>query len=198
MPDIDIDFADRTRILDIVQHIPAAIKEDNGAFKKHNTGVYCHSIPHNPLTKIANIDHKAAEERGYFKLDFLNVGVYNDLHLQSEDSINQLLSVEPLWDLLYEKDVCDQLFHINGYHNLLAQLKPTSILELATVLALIRPGKKHLVPVVVEKGFQAIQDEVWIKTEDSYSFKKSHAVGYAHVIVMQLNLICEKISLGGS
>jgi DNA polymerase III alpha subunit len=79
---------------------------------------------------------------------------------------------------------------------LLAQLKPKSILELATVLALIRPGKKHLVPIVAEKGFQAVQDEVWVKTEEAYSFKKSHSLGYAHVIVMQLNLICEKISYG--
>jgi DNA polymerase III alpha subunit len=99
---------------------------------------------------------------------------------------------------MYEKEVCDQLFHVNGYHTLLAQLKPTNILELATVLALIRPGKKHLVPVCIEKGFQAIQDEVWIKTEEGYSFKKSHAVGYAHVIVMQLNLICERVSYGFS
>ena len=128
----------------------------------------------------------------------MNVSVYNDPSIQSEQDIVRLLSVEPLWDLMYEKEVCDQLFHINGYHTLLAQLKPKTILELATVLALIRPGKKHLVPIVAEKGFQAVQDEVWVKTEESYSFKKSHAVGYAHVIVMQLNLICEKISYGFS
>lgn len=198
MPDIDIDFADRTRVLDIVKHIPAAIKDDNGTFKKHNTGVFCHAIPYNPVTGLASIDYKQAEDRGYFKIDFLNVSVYNDPAIRNEDDINRLLSIEPLWDLMYEKDVCDQLFHINGYHNLLAQLRPKTILELATVLALIRPGKKHLIPVVVEKGFEAIQDEVWVKTEDTYSFKKSHAVGYAHVIVMQLNLICEKISHGFS
>jgi DNA polymerase III alpha subunit len=95
---------------------------------------------------------------------------------------------------MYEKDVCDQLFHINGYHNLLAQLKPKTIIELASVLALIRPGKKHLVQKCIDQGFDSIQDEVWTKTDEGYSFKKSHAVGYAHVIVMQLNLICEKVS----
>jgi DNA polymerase III alpha subunit len=196
MPDIDLDFPDRTKVLDIIKHVPAVIKEEDGTFKKHNSGVYCTSIPYNPLTGLSNIDYKEAEERGYFKIDFLNVSAYNGI--KNEEHINELLSVEPLWDLLYEREICDQLFHINGYHNLLAQLKPTSILELATVLALIRPGKKHLVPVVVEKGFQAVQDEVWVKTEDSYSFKKSHAIGYAHVIVMQLNLICERISYGFS
>jgi DNA polymerase III alpha subunit len=195
MPDIDIDFADRTKILDVIEHIPAAIKE-NGTFKKHNTGVYCTSIPYNPLTGTANIDYKEAEQRGYFKIDFLNVSVYSDI--RNEAQIDHLLNVEPLWDLLYEKEVCDQLFHINGYHNLLKQLKPKNILELATVLALIRPGKKHLVTKCYEHGFDSIQDEVWTKTDEGYSFKKSHGVGYAHVIVMQLNLICEKISYGFS
>lgn len=189
--DIDIDFANREDILSKIPHVVAG-RIDRGEYKHHNTGVYLQNMPVNPLNGLATIDYETAEQRGYFKIDFLNVNAYQGV--KNEAHIKQLLSVEPLWDLMYEKEVCDQLFHINGYHNLLAQLKPTSILELATVLALIRPGKKHLVPVCVEKGFQAIQDEVWIKTEEGYSFKKSHAIGYAHVIVMQLNLICERIS----
>ena len=196
MPDIDIDFADRTRVLERIKHVPATMVDKDGTFKKHNTGVYCTPIPYNPLTGLATIDYKEAEDRGYFKIDFLNVSVYADI--QSEEHIKALLAVEPLWDLMYEKDVCDQLFHVNGYHTLLAQLKPKTISELAMVLALIRPGKKHLIPVCQEKGFDAIKDEIWTKTEEAYFFKKSHAVGYAHLIVMQLNLICEKISYGYS
>jgi len=188
--DIDIDFPDRKQVLDIIKHIPARLEDG----KKHNTGVYCHEIPYNPLTDTASLDYKSAEERGYFKIDFLNVGAYNGV--RNEDHIIELLNNEPLWDLLYEKDVCDQLFHINGYHNLLAELKPTSIIELAMVLAMIRPGKKHLIPICKEKGFQSIKDEIWTKTEDAYFFKKAHAVSYASVIVVQLNLICEKISYG--
>ena len=190
--DIDIDFPDRKQILDIIKHIPARLEDG----KKHNTGVYCHSIPYNPLTDTASLDYKSAEERGYFKIDFLNVGAYNGV--KDEVHLVQLLNTEPLWDLLYEKDVCDQLFHINGYHNLLTELKPASIPELAMVLAMIRPGKKHLIPVCKEKGFQAINDEIWTKTEDSYFFKKAHAISYASVIVVQLNLLCEKISYGYS
>jgi DNA polymerase III alpha subunit len=193
--DIDIDFANREDILSKIPHVVAG-RKDRGEYKRHNTGVYLQKIPVNPLTGLATIDYETAEQRGYFKIDFLNVNAYQGV--KNEAHIKQLLEIEPLWDLMYEKDVCDQLFHVNGYHNLLAQLKPTSILELATVLALIRPGKKHLVPICVEKGFQAIQDEVWVKTEEGYSFKKSHAVGYAHVIVMQLNLICERVSYGFS
>jgi DNA polymerase III alpha subunit len=39
-----------------------------------------------------------------------------------------------------------------------------------------------------------VRDEIWTKTDDSYSFKKSHAVAYAHAIVVQMNQICESIS----
>ena len=195
MTDIDIDFADRKQILDIIKHIPASI-ESNGIFKKHNTGVYCHSIPYNPLTDTASIEYKEAEDRGYFKIDFLNVNAYAGV--RDEEHIVQLLNTEPLWDLLGEKEVCDQLFHINGYNNLVAELKPTSVLELAMVLAMIRPGKKHLLPICKQQGFQAINDEIWTKTEDAYFFKKAHAVSYASVIVVQLNLICEKLSYGYS
>jgi len=146
------------------------------------------------LTGFATIDYATAEERGYFKIDFLNVSAYEGV--KNEEHINKLLSIEPLWELMYEKEVCDQLFHINGYHNLVARLKPNTILELATVLALIRPGKRHLVDQCARDGFDSVQDEVWSKTDEGYSFKKSHAVGYAHVIIMQLNLICERVSYG--
>lgn len=190
LPDIDIDFPDRTQVLDIIKHVPAILDQN----KKHNTGVYCQEIPTNPLTGFASIPYEESEERGYFKIDFLNVSAYAGV--RNEEHIKELLKIEPLWDLLYEKDICDQLFHVNGYHALLAELKPTTISELAMVLALIRPGKKHLLPVCKEKGFEAIKDDIWTRTEDAYYFKKSHAVGYAHLIVMQLNLICEKISYG--
>jgi DNA polymerase III alpha subunit len=186
--DIDIDFPDRRQVLDIIRHIPARLEDG----KKHNTGVYCHEIPYNPLTDTASFDYKTAEDRGYFKIDFLNVNAYTGV--RNEEHIIELLNTEPLWELLYEKDVCDQLFHVNGYHNLLNELKPKSIIELAMVLAMIRPGKKHLIPICKEQGFQAIKDEIWTKSEDAYFFKKAHAVSYASVIVVQLNLICEKLS----
>tara|TARA_B110000503_G_C7073642_1_gene381936 strand:- start:139 stop:726 length:588 start_codon:yes stop_codon:yes gene_type:complete len=195
LPDIDIDFADRQLALDKLLHVVAS-RNDNGTFKKHNTGVYCHSIPHNPLTSLSTIEYQAAEDRGYFKIDFLNVSAYNGI--QSEEQLVQLLAIEPLWDLLEDPAVCNQMFHINGYHNMIAKLKPRSIEELAMVLALLRPGKKHLIPVCEEKGFQAIENDIWVKTEDAYFFKKAHAVAYAHVIVVQLNLLCEQISYGFS
>jgi DNA polymerase III alpha subunit len=192
MPDIDIDFADRTKILEVIKNIPAT-RIDGKESKRHNTGVYCHEIPVNPLTGTASIDYKLAEDRGYFKIDFLNVGVYENV--RNEEHLIELLDIEPLWDLLEQKEFCDMIFHVNGYHELVARLKPRSIEQLAMFLALLRPGKRHLVSVCQEHGFDAIKDEIWTKTEDAYSFKKAHGIAYAHAIVVQINRICEGVAV---
>lgn len=193
MPDIDIDFADRTKILNVVKHIPASIKDSNGIFKKHNTGVYCHSIPYNPLTDSASIDYKKAEERGYFKIDFLNVSIYKDI--KDENALKRLLDQEPLWDLLEQDDFVNLLFHVNGHGPILRQMKPKSIEQLAAVLAIIRPAKRYL----IGKSWDEVLGEVWVKPQgDEYYFKKAHAIAYAAAVVVQMNQICESVSYGYS
>ena len=192
MPDIDIDFADRTKVLEIIKNIPASM-EANGVSKKHNTGVYCHSIPYNPLTGMSTIEYKEAESRGYFKIDFLNVGIYNGV--KNEEHLIQLMNTEPLWDLLEQDDFVNLLFHVNGHGSILREMKPRTIEQLAAVLAVIRPAKRYL----IGKDWEIVTKEVWVKPEsDEYFFKKAHAVAYAHAIVVQMNLICEQISYGYS
>ena len=193
MPDIDIDFADRTKVLDIIEHVPAAMIDQNGTYKKHNTGVYCTPIPVNPLTGLSSIDYKVAEERGYFKIDFLNVSVYEKI--RDEEHLVYLMNQEPIWDLLLQDEFVDLLFHLNGHGAILKQTCPTSVEQLGAVLAMIRPAKRHL----IGKDWTTIMSEVWTKpTGDEYYFKKAHAIAYAVAIVVQMNLICEEISLGGS
>ena len=58
--------------------------------------------------------------------------------------------------------------------------------QLAIILAMIRPGKRYL----VGNDWSVIEKEVWQKTDD-YFFKRSHAIGYATLIIVQLNLIVE-------
>lgn len=182
--DIDIDFPDRNRVLDIIKHIPAAISID----KKHNTGIYCHQIPVNPMTGLASIDYKSAEDRKYFKIDFLNVSIYKNV--KDESHLKILMEQEPLWDLLEQDDFVNLLFHVNGHGSILREMKPKSIEQLAAVLAMIRPAKRHL----VGNDWTRIMNEVWIKPDnDEYYFKKSHAHSYAVAIVVHMNLICEDI-----
>jgi hypothetical protein len=192
LPDIDIDFLDRTKALDIVKNVPATIRE-NGSFKKHNTGAYCHAIPYNPVTGLASIDYKEAEDRGYFKIDFLNVSAYQGV--RDEDHLRQLMDHEPIWDLLLQDDFTNLLFHVNGHGSILREMKPQSIEQLAAVLAMIRPAKRYL----IGKDWTEVMADVWVKpASDEYFFKKAHAIAYAHVIVVQMNLICEQLSYGHS
>jgi DNA polymerase III alpha subunit len=190
--DIDIDFADRNKVLEILDHVKAS-RIENDKIVAHNTGVYLQSIPRDPATNLSGIEYKTAESRGYFKIDFLNVSVYNGV--KNEEHLLHLMQQEPLWDLLADDSFTNLLFHVNGYGTLLRQMKPSSIEELAMFLGLIRPGKKHL----VGKTWKEIEEEIWTKTENGeYFFKKSHAVAYAMAIVVQMNLICEQVSIGYS
>ena len=189
MPDIDIDFPDRDVALNTLQHVTAAISGRDSTLKKHNTGVYCHSIPYNPITGLSTIDYKSADARGYFKIDFLNVSVY--LGVKDEAHLIRLMETEPLWDLLEQDEFTNLLFHINGYGDILRAMKPMNIEQLAAVLAIIRPAKRSL----IGKTWNEVMTDIWVKPEnDDYYFKKSHAIAYAHVIVVQMNLICESIS----
>ena len=184
--DVDIDMANREDFLRLVNHTPASIKQDDGTYVKHNTGVYFQTIPTFPLERFSSIDYETAEEDGWFKVDVLNNGIYKDV--KDEAHLTRLMDTEPLWDLLEYEEFVSQLFHVSNYAKILAQYKPTSVEQLAMILAIIRPGKKHL----VGKSWNEIAATVWDKPVDgSYYFKHSHAVAYAVAIVVQMNLICE-------
>ena len=184
MPDIDIDFADRSIVLAQLKHRVAKLNTG----KKHNTGVYATEIPHNPIDNLATVEHKAADERGYFKLDFLNVSIYKDV--RDNEHLTQLMEREPLWQLLEHTDFSDQVFHLNGHGELLKQLKPTSVQQLAATLAIIRPAKRYL----SGSNWNLILQEVWTKPEEGYYFKKAHAISYAMACVVHMNLLCDKFT----
>lgn len=180
--DIDIDVADRKRLLDLIPHTPAMI--DDGKKRKHNTGVYFHEMPEDPFTGLATVDYKSAEEQGYFKLDILNVNIYEGI--TSNEHMNQLLSMEPMWELLEHEEVVGQLFHIHNHYDVVKTMRPQTVEQLAAVLAIIRPAKRHL----LGKDWDTVFTEVWTKPSDnSYYFKHAHAVAYAMAIVLQLNLM---------
>jgi hypothetical protein len=188
MPDIDIDFLDRNRALDLFKHVKAS-RVDDSKLVKHNTGVYLHEVPVSAVEGLCAIPYEEAEDRGYFKIDFLNVGIYKGV--RDEAHLVELMNREPLWDLLLDDNFSSLLFHVNGHGGILRETQPKTVEQLAAVLAMIRPAKRHL----IGKDWTTIMKEVWIKPEnDDYFFKKSHATAYAVAIVVQMNLICEEIS----
>ena len=183
MPDVDIDFFDRDGTLRLFKHAPASIIKDD-KIEKHKTGVYFHAVPTHPITGHSTLDHKKAEERGYFKIDCLNVNIYKNI--KSEQELVELMIEEPDWDILKDPKVVENLFHLNSHFNIVSKLEPKNIEQLAAVLAIIRPAKRGL----MYKNWVDILKEVWVKpTDGSYFFKKSHAIAYAHAIVVQMNLL---------
>jgi len=112
MPDIDIDFANRDQLLNVIPHVKARRDSPDG-IAVHNTGIYAQSIPYDPLTNIAGIEYKQAEERGYYKIDFLNVNIYKDV--RDEAHLTQLMEAEPIWELLLQDEFTDLLFHLKGH-----------------------------------------------------------------------------------
>ena len=190
MPDIDIDFLDREKALALFKHTVASRKED-AKLVKHNTGVYLHEVPVDPITGLCSVPYDEADDSGYFKIDFLNVGIYKGV--RDEEHLVHLMNQEPLWDLLVQDEFVNLLFHLNGHGDIIRKTLPTSVEQLSAVLAMIRPAKRYL----IGKDWTTIMTEVWTKPETGdYYFKKSHATAYAVAIVVQMNLICEQISYG--
>jgi hypothetical protein len=190
--DIDIDFYDRTDALSELEHIDASMAKNN-SFVRHNSGVYFQNIPVNPFTGLASITYQEAEELGYVKVDFLNNSVYEGV--KSEEHLTTLMNQEPVWELLEDPDFVDLLAHVHGHFDVVEMIKPKSISDLAICLALIRPGKRHL----LNKNRTAIESDIWNPPSDgTYYFKKSHAFAFATSIVVQMNLLLEKSLEDGS
>ena len=183
--DIDIDFPDRKEALKLFKHIPASRIDDN-KLVKHNSGVYMHNVPMNADTGLCAIPYNNESSASYFKIDFLNIGLYEGV--KSEEHLITLMNKEPLWELLEQDDFVALLYHVNGHGNILRQTKPKTVEQLAAVLAMIRPAKRYL----VMKTWSEIMKEIWIKPEgNDYYFKRTHATAYSVAIVVQMNVICE-------
>lgn len=182
--DIDIDFADRSKILSLISHVSARqIHQDQA--RKHNSGVYVTDIPTDPLLDCAAIDYETAEELGYFKLDFLNMSVYQ--LVKDPAHYQKMLATEPPWMRLWEDPAwASQLVHIGNYTDLLSKMQPDSIPRMAAFISIIRPGKAHL----QNKSWSEVFESVW-DGDDSrgYTFKKAHAISYAALVGLHMNLI---------
>lgn len=183
--DIDIDLGDRDKLLALITHIPASIRKES-TIKKHPTGVYITDIPYDPVNDMSSIDYEVAEERGYFKLDLLNVHVYNQV--RDENHLYELMN-EPQWGKLSDPIFVEKLIHIGNHYNTLQKMPEpvNSIPRLAMFLAVIRPGKKHLIGL----PWVEVAKTIWEREEGVYSFKKSHAVAYAQLVVVHMNLLSD-------
>ena len=182
--DIDIDSANRERILELIHNVPASIHRKD-EIVKHNTGVYVNPVPCDPQMNLCTLDHKQAEDMGYIKLDFLNVSVYEKV--RDNAHLEKLLNTNPDWNKLQDKHFVKNIVHIGNHYDTMQRMpEPTnSIARMAMFLSIIRPAKRHLIGL----PWATIAETVWQKPSDnSYYYKHSHAVSYAHLVVLDINL----------
>jgi hypothetical protein len=182
--DIDLDFADRNCVLQLIQHTPAR-QLHQGQTRRHNSGVYVTDIPYDPINQCAAIDYETAEARGYFKLDFLNMSVYQ--LIKDPDHYETVLTTTPPWQRLWQDRAwSSQLVHVGNYQDLLAEMKPDSVPRMAAFISIIRPGKAHLQGMPWDQVFDSVWDG---DTSRGYTFKKSHAISYAALVALHMNLL---------
>ena len=189
--DIDIDFADRNQLLELIQHTPAR-QLHQGQVRRHNSGVYVTNIPQDPVNQCAAIDYKAAEELGYFKIDLLNMSVYQ--LIAGPENYATALAQEPDWAKLWtDTEWAQQLVHVGNYTDLLKEMRPDSIPRMAAFISIIRPGKAHL----QQQPWDTVFETVWDGDESQgYTFKKSHSLSYAMLVALHMNLLtpsCEQV-----
>jgi hypothetical protein len=182
--DIDIDFADRDTILKLIRHTPAR-QINQGQIRRHNSGVYVTDIPCDPIHDCAALDYETAEQRGYFKIDFLNMGVYQ--LIKSPGHYQEMLNATPPWNRLWQDtEWSKQLVHVGNYTDLLRNMRPETIPQMAAFISIIRPGKAHL----QNKPWKEVFASVWDgDASQGFVFKKSHSISYAMLVMLHMNLI---------
>lgn len=182
--DIDIDFADREQLLKLIRAVPAR-QIHQGQVRKHNSGVYVTDIPYDPVHQCAAIDYEQAEQLGYFKIDLLNMSVYQ--LITSPEHYQQMLAQEPNWSRLWtDTEWASQLVHVGNYTDLLVSMKPDSITRMAAFISIIRPGKAYL----QNKPWAEVFASVWDgDSSQGFTFKHSHAISYAALVALHMNLL---------
>jgi hypothetical protein len=186
--DIDLDFADRESVLKLIQHVPAR-QLHQGQIRRHNSGVYVTDIPYDPVNQCAAIDYEVAEQRGYFKIDFLNMSVYN--LVKSPEHYEAMLAQDPPWTRLWaDSEWAKQLVHVGNYTELLKQMNPDSIPRMAAFISIIRPGKAHLQGQPWDQVFESVWDG---DNSRGFVFKRSHAISYAALVALHMNLLSQPV-----
>jgi hypothetical protein len=184
--DIDIDMPNRDALLKLIQHVPARLESGTGV-RKHNSGIYVTEIPKDPINGCAALDYETAEQRGYFKIDLLNMSVYG--LVKSPEHYEQMLATSPPWEKLWQDSAwASQLVHVGNYTDLLRVMKPDSIPRMAAFISIIRPGKAHL----QTRPWAEVFAEVWDGNDSrGYTFKKSHALSYSMLVALHMNLLSQ-------
>jgi hypothetical protein len=189
--DIDIDIRKDTRLLAIFKdekdspRLTLASMVVNDDLRQHNSGAYFQNIAKDPFTQLAAIPYKEAEELDYFKIDFLHISPLDDF--ESNQELVELANKEPNWKLLEHKYIVNKLWQIGNHFDIVSQVKPTSLMEIADIIALSKPNKRILLDKYL-RNREFTRKELYTRREKK-DMRKSHVIPYAQIVVAQMNLI---------
>jgi hypothetical protein len=142
-PDIDIDFADRTAAMAALFTVPAMIDRDG---KKHRPPLG-RLLPKRARRSV----HAAVRTRlqrsgreGLLQNRFSQpIGLPAGSEMRS--TLSSFSTANPCGNCSMSPAMVEQLPHVHKHYDTVQSIAPKSIEDLAVVLALVRPGKKHLI-----------------------------------------------------
>lgn len=201
--DLDIPSMDSTKIR--LGLIRARVKSEKGGFQPHPAGVYFYkNIP--SYESFSILDYKEMEQHNYQKIDILN-NTYLD-NITADDMNNFVKKIENEdidWKLLWSYT---ETYQLSKYPGILREFKVSSVLDIAIVLAIIRPGsiknydkmKTYIhTNVILDKKSDSEKDilretygipvfdeqfKALGLNDDNYRYKKPHSLGYAYVLLI--------------
>jgi hypothetical protein len=184
LPDIDIDVRDRREALMGHGCVPASLAQD-GDLRRHPTGIVCQRVPVDPFSGAAAFPSKGKSGDdllgglGYQKIDVIPNTAYAGV--TSPQEIDSLIDGGFDFSLLEDRSLVERLHHVGGHADLVLEYRPQDLEELAALVSVIRPGKRHLRGLPMDE----VLAQAWTRDGDGYAFKKSHAMAYAMMIMVQ-------------
>lgn len=185
--DIDIDVRPDFDVKELFSEAVEASMLRNGELVKHPCGHYFQNIPVDPVTGLSAIPFREAEALGFTKIDFLHLTLLSEF--ESKDEIRAVGNLTPDWTMLTDPEIVPQLFQLGKHLDTLCRIKPTSVQELADVIAIIRPNKRQYLDAYVRDRAGVRPALYRTEEDDKSSFKKSHAIAYALTVILQINLM---------
>lgn len=176
--DVDIDTKTSTKREDYGT-LAMIYNQEQERISPHPSGVYLEDVPIDQLTNLCAFDYKYGDCRGIMKVDILHNSTYDIF--KSKQEVLDAVDNDIEWSILEKKEVVETLPHIAKHFETVSKLKPKSVEDLADVLALIRPGKTHLIQDYIDDK-QRTRKNLYKRPKTGMYFKKSHAISYAMMI----------------
>jgi hypothetical protein len=204
--DLDIDLPSKINDKLKDKLIRAKVKTDDGKFRPHPSGVYFYkNIP--SYDGFAVLDYKEMEKRLYQKIDFLSNSYLDDIDKNEFVKYIEMIEDENIeWKKLWEYD---EPYQLHNYPGILKEFRVSSVIDVAIVLSIIRPGAIHnydkmkkyihtdklLKTIKSKKEYKILKDTYGIPVfeeqfkklgidNDKYRYKKAHAIGYSYVLLI--------------